>query len=201
MKDYYWFPALPIFPDKYAPEFGEMPELRFTPDNNAPVEIDLSEIVTDRDNHDVNIKVERIFPEKSETAAAHEAGNTLDDIAEVTLESKKLTVVPRANAVGKATLTLKAESNGRVSTIDIPVINDTSTGVDLTDAGNGTISIVDRRITASGMNGAHFTVYDMAGVAVSAFTADSDRTSVVLTVPAGVYILTAGDRTFKFSVK
>ncbi len=199
MKDYYWFPALPIFPDKYAPEFGEMPELRFTPDNNAPVEIDLSEIVTDRDNHDVNIKVERIFPEKSESA--REAGNTLDDIAEVTLEGKKLTVVPRANAVGKATLTLKAESNGRVSTIDIPVINDTSTEVDLADAANGTISIVDRRITASGMNGAHFTVYDMAGVAVSAFTADSDRTSVVLTVPAGVYILTAGDRTFKFSVK
>lgn len=182
MKKYYWFPAMPIFPDKYAPEFGDIEpiDIRYiegqTPEAKT---IDLTDLVTDRDNIAANIRLSIVSEES--------------DIYEASLDGKTLTVTAKPGQFGMESITLKAESNGVVTTVDIPVNIELISGVDNAYTDNGIITVSGHTVRILNMEGTDFMVYDMNGRAVSAFSANSNDARVRLTVPDGIYIICSAD--------
>ncbi len=182
MKKYYWFPALPIFPDKYAPEFGDIEtiDIRYiegqTPEAKT---IDLTDLVTDRDNIAANIRL---------SIVSEESG-----IYEAALNGKTLTVTAKPGQFGMESIALKAESNGVVTTVDIPVNIELISGVDNAYTDNGIITVSGHTVRVLNMEGTDFVVYDMSGRAVSAFNANSNDARVRLTVPDGIYIICSAD--------
>ncbi|MBD5290192.1 MAG: leucine-rich repeat protein [Bacteroides sp.] len=181
LKDYYWFPAIPIFPDKYAPEFAEIPEIALNLDlSTESYELDLTDFVTDKDNPDCNIRLSLV-----ETPALFddEASTTP---AEARLEGKKLTVTPKSK--GNINFTLLAESNGRVTQTSVPVsVSAIATGLSSLNAGS--VSLTGNRLNIKGHEGETFVIYDMTGASVGGVYVDSDNFSITLSLPYGVYAL------------
>ncbi len=197
LKDYYWFPALPIFPDKYAPEFSEISPVEIGTDRiGDEVRFDLSSLVNDRDNANGNIGFALVVP-----GAEGDAYELSNDVLDARVDYKYLYITPKAE--GPTSITVKAISNGRSATLDIPVGISNMTGVNDASIAGGVITVTDRRVNIKNMEGSEFTVYDLSGRAVSAFTALDDNTTVVLTVPQGAYIIhtATGNRSIKVVIE
>lgn len=198
-KDYYWFPSMPIFPDKYAPEFSDLPEVSVDLAKDGDIfTIDLKDYVTDKDNIDAAIRLSIVGGD------AVAADNTVSDkrLVNATLENGVLTITPLI--AGRGNLNVKAESNGKTTTVSIPyAVEDSASGIHNVDGAAGTLSVCDNIVTVKNMAGTTFAVYDMAGRVVGAFVADSDCARVALTLPSGVYVVaaTSGSHTLKFSIK
>lgn len=199
LKDYYWFPSMPIFPDKYAPEFRDFPEVSVDLAKDGDIfTIDLKDYVTDKDNIDAAIRLSIVGGD------AVAADNTVSDkrLVNATLENGVLTITPLI--AGHGNLNVKAESNGKTTTVSIPyAVEDSASGIHNVDGAAGTLSVCDNIVTVKNMAGTTFAVYDMAGRVVGAFVADSDCARVALTLPSGVYVVaaTSGSHTLKFSIK
>lgn len=199
LKDYYWFPSMPIFPDKYAPEFAELPDVSVDLAKAGDVfTINLKDYVTDKDNIDAAIRLSIVGGD------AVAADNTVSDkrLVNATLENGVLTITPLI--AGHGNLNVKAESNGKTTTVSIPyAVEDSASGIHNVDGAAGTLSVCDNIVTVKNMAGTTFAVYDMAGRVVGAFVADSDCARVALTLPSGVYVIaaTSGNHTLKFSIK
>lgn len=199
MKDYYWFPSMPIFPDKYAPEFAELPDVSVDLAKAGDVfTINLKDYVTDKDNIDAAIRLSIVGGD------AVAADNTVSDksLVNATLENGVLTITPLI--AGHGNLNVKAESNGKTTTVSIPyAVEDSASGIHNVDGAAGTLSVCDNIVTVKNMAGTTFAVYDMAGRVVGAFVADSDCARVALTLPSGVYVVasTNGSHTLKFSIQ
>lgn len=199
LKDYYWFPSMPIFPDKYAPEFSDLPEVRVDLAKVGDIfTIDLKDYVTDKDNIDAAIRLSIVGGD------AVAADNTVSDksLVNATLENGVLTITPLI--AGRGNLNVKAESNGKTTTVSIPyAVENSDSGIHNVDGAAGTLSVCDNIVTVKNMAGTTFAVYDMAGRVVGAFVADSDCARVALTLPSGVYVVaaTSGSHTLKFSIK
>lgn len=199
MKDYYWFPSMPIFPDKYAPEFAELPDVSVDLAKAGDVfTINLKDYVTDKDNIDAAIRLSIVGGD------AVAADNTVSDksLVNATLENGVLTITPLI--AGHGNLNVKAESNGKTTTVSIPyAVEDSASGIHNVDGAAGTLSVCDNIVTVKNMAGTTFAVYDMAGRVVGAFVADSDCARVALTLPSGVYVVaaTSGSHTLKFSIQ
>lgn len=199
LKDYYWFPSMPIFPDKYAPEFSDLPEVSVDLAKDGDIfTIDLKDYVTDKDNIDAAIRLSIVGGD------AVAADNTVSDkrLVNATLENGVLTITPLI--AGHGNLNVKAESNGKTTTVSIPyAVEDSASGIHNVDGAAGTLSVCDNIVTVKNMAGTTFAVYDMAGRVVGAFVADSDCARVALTLPSGVYVVasTSGSHTLKFSIK
>lgn len=191
LKPYYWFPAMPLFPDKYAPEFKNLPnsiEIDMEQTQSA-TSLDLSNIVSDQDNLDSNIRL------------THEIDNELNDICEVTKVGSTLQFAP--TKTGSGSLSLIAESNGRKTTVNIPVNIKLATGVDAITHNEGRIVITENRVNIYGLSGMEFLICSANGNTVSGFRAEGEESHIVLSLPAGVYILRSIDnsRTVKFLIK
>lgn len=199
LKDYYWFPSMPIFPDKYAPEFSDFPEVSVDLAKDGDIfTIDLKDYVTDKDNIDAAIRLSIVGGD------AVAADNTVSDkrLVNATLENGVLTITPLI--AGHGNLNVKAESNGKTTTVSIPyAVEDSASGIHNVDGAAGTLSVCDNIVTVKNMAGTTFAVYDMAGRVVGAFVADSDCARVALTLPSGVYVVasTNGSHTLKFSIQ
>lgn len=199
LKDYYWFPSMPIFPDKYAPEFRDFPEVSVDLAKDGDIfTIDLKDYVTDKDNIDAAIRLSIVGGD------AVAADNTVSDkrLVNATLENGVLTITPLI--AGHGNLNVKAESNGKTTTVSIPyAVEDSASGIHNVDGAAGTLSVCDNIVTVKNMAGTTFAVYDMAGRVVGAFVAESDCARVALTLPSGVYVVaaTSGSHTLKFSIK
>ena len=199
LKDYYWFPSMPIFPDKYAPEFSDFPEVSVDLAKDGDIfTIDLKDYVTDKDNIDAAIRLSIVGGD------AVAADNTVSDkrLVNATLDGGVLTITPLI--AGHGNLNVKAESNGKTTTVSIPyAVEDSALGIHNVDGAAGTLSVCDNIVTVKNMAGTTFAVYDMAGRVVGAFVADSDCARVALTLPSGVYVIaaTSGSHTLKFSIK
>lgn len=98
MEDNYWFPAMPVFPDNYAPviDLGST-KVSF----KGKKSIYLGDKVTDKDNFDAAIV-------KSVTVAN-------SDILTATIQNDSLKLTGKV-ASGSTTLTLRANSNGKIVT-------------------------------------------------------------------------------------
>ena len=199
LKDYYWFPSMPIFPDKYAPEFSDLPEVSVDLAKDGDIfTIDLKDYVTDKDNIDAAIRLSIVGGD------AVAADNTVSDksLVNATLENGVLTITPLI--AGHGNLNVKAESNGKTTMVSIPyAVEDSASGIHNADGAAGTLSVCDNIVTVKNMAGTTFAVYDMAGRVVGAFVADSDCARVALTLPSGVYVVasTNGSHTLKFSIQ
>ncbi len=190
LKDYYWFPALPVFPDAYAPEFDEIAPIII---DAEPFELSLEGLAHDADNIERNITIKRV-------ASSGARSGSLDDIADV--EEKEGTLVLTPKQAGTAELALCAESNGRVAYAYLPVTVSGSTNVEAPALCAASVSIEGRKVRLRGLDGETFVVADMAGTTVSAFEAVGDECTVTLMLDKGLYILAGrdGSRSIKFFI-
>lgn len=201
LKDYYWFPAMPVFPDKYAPQFGELPSrLNLVIKDNVPAVLDLSELVSDPDGIDacINISVEQ--GDFAQPLDEDEPAASLSDLVDIAIAGKVITLTHK-DVEGSSAITICAESNGRIASVNIPVLVVNDSGI--ADAvAQGTISYANGRLHICGMDGSDFVIFNLAGQAVGAFTAQGDNASVVLTLAPGAYVVATADgsRTIKINI-
>lgn len=183
LRPYYWFQAFPIFPDKYNAEIGlEDIELDV---RDADKVIDLSELVSDKDNVDANIRLSLV-----DTPELMTEGADTEPHAAVSLDGRDLTVSPKS--AGTHHFTLAAESNGRVVTKTIGVnVSDISSGVSLAPGDNRSVACDGQRLTISGFNGSDFRIFDASGRLVATFTVDADSYLFDFGSHSGVYVVTA----------
>ena len=203
LKDYYWFPAIPVFPDKYAPEFDEIEDLELDlkeHKDGKTVEIK----VTDRDNIDGAIRLSLVetqgdvetLAETDETPADNDA------VISASLKGNQLTVVPLK--AGSDEIGLQAESNGVATYLSIPVtVKGIESGIGTVISDGAKMSITGRRFHATGFNGHTMRVFAMNGTIVAEFEVVADDFSVNLPLTTGVYIIADvnSGRTLKCMIK
>lgn len=180
LRPYYWFQAMPIFPDVYEAEMEDIDDITLKP-GDEPLELTLN--VTDRDNHDANIRISLVDGGGATRAEAAEAP------VEVALEGNKLTITPKA--LGSHTIGIALESNGRVSTHAINVTVSDQTGIDAVGASEASIASRGNAIIVRGCAGSSFSVCDVTGTVADTFTAESDVFVRETSLAAGVYIVVA----------
>ena len=196
--DYFYFPALPMIPDKHLPALVN-PDMRVEMAMSAeePTEIDLYEAIDDMDGANKFIN----FSLVSEPAATDSEAATNPVSAEIL--DGKLLLTPQA--LGETSVKLIAESNGREAEISIPVtVTDSGSSIANTAADmDGKMFDFDGRVlTLSGYEGVTVGIYDINGREAMRITPDSSYYSCALDLPAGVYALSAdGGHRFKFMVK
>lgn len=208
LEPYYWFQAVPIFPDKEEPKLAEgFNGVEFDVTDSAfdtaqAEEIDLAALVSDADNNDYNITF--ALPAETETA---ENGTTTGDTGtetatgavECSLDGTILTVKPAA--YGSTVVNVNATSNGRVSTIAIPVTVGGTNAIGNAVRATGALRADGNRIVISGCKGTTFTVCNAAGAVMTQFTADSDEFVARFNFRSGVYIISGNGTSVKFTVK
>lgn len=168
LPEYWWFPGTPILPDKHAAEIALSDfELNI---NRDPYTVDLTDYVTDADNHDCNITLSL-----AEAPAAYADEVSPVKAAKITLDGKTLTAAPLA--AGTHTFTLVAESNGRVTSKDITVSVKDPSGV--------TSAEIAADVT--------YTVYDAAGIRVASFKGQAASEAESLGLTPGIYLVAGSD--------
>ena len=205
LKDYYWFPALPVFPDKYAPEFEDIDEIELdivADKEGKSVEIN----VADRDNMDKAIKLSLFdlpAPERLvDFGDEYESPIEKEKTVQTSLDGNTLTVVPLS--VGNDEIVVRAESNGVPSYLSIPVrVKDIETGVENGFAEGGKMSITGRRFRAQGFNGHTMRVYTTEGILAAEFEVTEDDYAVTLPLPGNTYVIVdiSSGRTLKCVIK
>ncbi|MDE7179579.1 MAG: DUF5074 domain-containing protein [Muribaculaceae bacterium] len=180
LRPYYWFQSFAIFPDKYDVVI-DLEEIAVNTTDGEKV-LDLSEIISDRDNIDNNIKISLL-----DTPIMLDDNND-EPSAEVSLTGKQLKVIP--HSIGSHFFTLAAESNGRMISKTVEVkVSDVSTGINDVTSESKSITCDGQRIYISGFNGKSFTVYDVAGRMVNSFRVDAERYVFDFGGHQGIYIL------------
>lgn len=200
LPDYYFFPALPIIPQKYRPALVNPDySVNVSLQDEEPTVIDLTEVIDDLDNSPYHIRYSLV----SEPAAMADTDD--DDTTEpatVTLSGSTLTVTPVKS--GSTTVKLTAESNGKEETISIPVkVTEEAAAVAAVNMDGKRFDYSDGILTLSGYEGVNVALYDTAGRMVKSFRpATSFFTTSLAGLPAGVYGLSAADgHRFKILVK
>ncbi len=185
LEPYYWFQSMVLFPDRHLAEIN-LGDIELYA-NDGALEIDLGEHVTDPDNIDYNIKF-AILDEPSALADEAEA----EEVADISLEGRKLTVTPRAKGV--KTFTLAAESAGRTATGTVAIrVKDIPAGIEEAATSAGSICCAGRRVLFSGLAGETFGLYDMNGKLMATIEVDNDSYTAEFGFAAGVYAL-RGDK-------
>lgn len=195
LKDYYWFPSIPIFPDVYAPEFRDIEPIELkTKDDSYTLRLD--GLAHDEDNIDFNVSVSRV----AEYNDSVRTSTRLEEIAAVEEKDGAITITPRK--AGKSDLVLRAESNGREAYAYVPVSVSVEAGVDNAACATRTLSVVGNKVLLKGFDGETFIVSDMTGAVQSSFTAHSDECSVTLMLGKGVYVISdsEGTHSIKFTL-
>ena len=168
-EDYYWFPAIPVFPDV------DMPEIVLNDiivKEEGSVKFDMDEIVKDADNRVAYIEVT----------------SDDDDLFSVACDGLGFEITPVGDGIGS--LTVKANSNGRVVektvTVDVSL---SSVSANMVDAIKVYPTIVDDVLTISGLDDdAVVTVYGLSGTVV-AEQAECNGTLDISSLAQGSYIV------------
>ena len=190
LNPYYWFQSLPIFPDKYAAEIElESDEISLTT-KDEPLEIDLTDAVTDADSYDRNISLMLVDAVD---------GTYATTIANVALDGCKLTVTPLST--GNMSFTLAAESNGVVSNKTVAVTVKEWSGIDGVDADGYSIKAIGRRIYVEGAEGRTLSVYNAAGMLVGAGDVDDNNYVIELNVTPGIYMVEIDGEVTKVAIR
>lgn len=176
MLEYWWFPAMPVFPDKYDPELAGLESISLKTSADSMV-LDLNQYLNDRDDRNVHIAVRSARTED-------------EDIATAVLDGKNLTLTPMAE--GKTNLNVELESRGRVVTSTIPVEVSIKSGVNAVEVSRS-ITLRGSDLVVTGYAGERIELYALSGMEVASFTAGSDVHVEHVAVPAGIYIVGAPD--------
>ncbi len=113
LEPYYWFPAMPVFPDAHAPVLNltniEMEK------GDQPIRLQLTSLATDADNNDAAILVSVVE-------------NNHPEIIEATIDGRELVLAQKQTA-GVAQIKLQAISNGISSEASFNVTVGQATGI------------------------------------------------------------------------
>lgn len=128
LNDYFWFPAMPVMPDKHEPVLEDFDNIILDA-KDGTIEITLNP--TDADNHDCNIAL-TLLDGDSDVEALSDDETAPVYPAKVVLKGRVLTVTPQTE--GSRTLHLQMESNGKVVNKEFSVQVKSTTGIDAVEA-------------------------------------------------------------------
>lgn len=174
LEPYYWFPALPVFPDNEAPVIALPDRLSI---GREPVKISLLEAVTDADNLSASI-VSAVEVEDSSVATARISGYDL------TISGVK---------PGDTRLTLTVNSNGKKATRTVDVQVTEASGIDeaMCTAVEAWPNPVHDRLTIVAVDGSVFGLVDLRGIPVCRGVVSGGKAAVDLSsIAPGIYVLT-----------
>lgn len=174
LEPYYWFPALPVFPDNEAPVIALPDRLSI---GREPVKISLLEAVTDADNLSASI-VSAVEVEDSSVATARISGYDL--------------TVNSVN-VGDTRLTFTVNSNGKKATRTVDVQVTEASGIDeaMCTAVEAWPNPVHDRLTIAAVDGSVFGLVDLRGIPVCRGVVSGGKAAVDLSsIAPGIYVLT-----------
>lgn len=195
LEPYYWFQAMPIFPDKEDARFdSEFTGVEMSLDNEAALPlaeatVDLRAVVSDPDNQDAAIVF--AIPEQATAADGDVALN-------LSLNNGILKINP--TAFGHGTALVNAISNGRTATLSIPVnVSKDNSGIGRIDSAKS-IALIGDRLLIKGYNGHSFALYDSTGVERTRFDVDADEYMAAFNLAPGIYLLRGNGTSFKFMI-
>lgn len=174
LERYYWFMAMPVFPDNEAPVIALPDRLSI---GREPVKISLLEAVTDADNLSASI-VSAVEVEDSSVATARISGYDL--------------TVNGVN-VGDTRLTLTVNSNGEKATRTVDVQVTEASGIDeaMCTAVEAWPNPVRDRLTIVAVDGSVFGLVDLRGIPVCRGVVSGGKAAVDLSsIAPGIYVLT-----------
>lgn len=175
----YWFPALPVFPDNYAPEIsGELNNINV----EEPIRIYLGDKVTDKDNQDAAI-IKRIESVSDE------------NILKVTVRNDSLVLAPASDMKGYSDITLACNSNGKITTKTIQAYINPLGSVNQAEMSKPSIrySSYNNTLTISIDRTATIQVFNLSGQPV--YNSQSDAGTTVIPTTGwqkGIYIVRTG---------
>ena len=184
-ENYYWFPAMPVFPDNHEPEIT-LDEITLADDEQTTLKT--TDFISDADN----------LP----ALAVVEATSSDENVFTVTSDGINFTVA--AVAAGEADLEIAVNSNGRIVEKSIPVtvektvsINDNLlTGVSVYP------TMVSNTLNISGVTDGEVTVFDLTGTRVAATTVTTGNTAIDFShVASGAYIVKVVSGNKSYSTK
>lgn len=174
LEPYYWFPALPVFPDNEAPVIALPDRLSI---GREPVKISLLEAVTDADNLSAAI-VSTVEVEDTSIATARISGYDL------TISGVK---------PGDTRLTLTVNSNGRLASKSIALHVTAASATDRVETDPVTVwpNPVRDRLTIVAVDGSVFGLVDLRGIPVCRGVVSGGKAAVDLSsIAPGIYVLT-----------
>lgn len=189
MKRYFWFPSIPIFPDKHEAEIS-LEEINLTTLGEFE-EIDLRPFLSDKDNIDRNIKI-KVY--EKETADSQR--RRIKDADTVTSEEPNLSysvsgqkLSLKMNEARAHTLVVEADSNGKTVSKEIPVKYDMNTGLDDLAKNSASVSYSNGILTALNMEGKNLCVYGIDGILCAQIEPDSNNFRCSLSLDHGIYLI------------
>jgi len=192
LEPYYWFPALPVFPDAHGPVF-KLNEVDFRSGDGVQ-SFTITDLVSDADNNDASILVSV-------------SANTDNRLVDAEIIDNQLVLTPQNEASGTATITLQAISNGKVSEASLRAnISQATTMNDLKQARDITIYPLpfQSNFTIKGdqINGGYYQLVTVTGQIVKSGLILSDEYAIPADqLASGTYILiiktTSGTSTHK----
>ena len=174
LEPYYWFPALPVFPDNEAPVIALPDRLSI---GREPVKISLLEAVTDADNLSASI-VSAVEVEDFSVATARISGYDL---------------TVSGVSIGDTRLTLTVNSNGKKATRTVDVQVTEASGIDeaMCTAVEAWPNPVHDRLTIVAVDGSVFGLVDLRGIPVCRGVVSGGKAAVDLSsIAPGIYVLT-----------
>lgn len=209
LEPYYWFQAMPIFPDKYAPGMDEelkqlTLKLHGSEEDEEPYKLELSEVVSDPDNIDYNIAYslpDDYIARGDEGMGINSTYTESIPFVKAALDGRTLILTPVAE--GEGNVMLNVTSNGRTSDITIPVKveKDNIVGVEGVDGVNSHVVVKGNRLYIYGCEGREFIVAGDDGTVYTSFIADSPEFVAEFNIRSGVFVLAGKGISVKFIVK
>ncbi len=192
---YFWFPAIPIFPDKHEPVIA-FDQLEIDKLGKEAV-FDLSEYISDQDNisRNINLRVEK--SEGGQNRMAKIEDETTPDLV-YSLKGQKLHLT--LNKGGNHTLTLVAESNGKEVSKNINIIFNPSTGTESIICSKPSVYVSDGLLKVINMEGIILSVVDITGTICDRFEVDRNVYTHPTRLNRGLYII-SGNNGFVQKVK
>lgn len=196
MSKYYWFPAMLIATDRFMPELLQTPEdMELATEDcvgadpsveKGPVTVDYTGFATDADPADTEIRYTLTAAEINALTVTPEGG-------------ARFTLTPLAK--GSATLTLRAESNGRAVeqefTANVNAGQVAINGISA-DSANMSYNLSDNALKLSGEGDAYICAAD--GRVIRSIAVSGETTVSLDNLTSGVYIVRFGRKTLKISL-
>lgn len=115
LEEYFWFPAMPLMADKYAPELTDEISLQAGM-NSANIQIELLDYITDIDNLEeaIEFKITQLSNQ---------------DIINAEINDHELDITFLQDAFGNVTIELQAISNGKILSFEANVLVNSTVGV------------------------------------------------------------------------
>lgn len=186
LNDYYWFPALPVFPDINAPEIEGLESTYYI---NSTTKIDLMDKVFDKDNLSSAIVKELIVTDN-------------DDVIDVAInDNQQLIINPIKN--GTATIKLSFNSNGKVVEKSITI---TTAVLGVNDINKESTNIypnpVDNTLFIETKEQSKAEIYNIAGLKITEKKLQKGKNQMnVSNLPKGIYIIKTDNKTLKLIKK